>query len=62
MAHQGKQPLMRDRRGLLHVDKLEDSGWSLSVYLDLVIGVWMQGAHTDPREYTESGRDSRQVI
>lgn len=36
--------------------------WLVSVYLDLVIGVWMQGACTDPREYAESGHDSRQVI
>lgn len=53
---------MWEGRGLWHVDTLEDCGWSLSVHLDLVVGVWVQGAHTDPGEYAESGHDSGQVI
>lgn len=36
--------------------------WLVSVQLDLVVGVWVQGACTDPGEYAELGHDFRQVI
>ena len=35
--------------------------WLVSVYLDLRVGVWVQGACTDPGEYAKSGHDFGQV-